>query len=139
MTNITTKLTSNFDHRKEWARNAELYQLRVSLFKKEDRLLPKLYFSKGLSFRELSQLSGLEERLVARRIRQITKSLLSDEYITIVRHKSQFSKIELEVAYDRYLLGLGYRKIAKRHDLGVRPTLRIIRKLDFWLRRKLQK
>jgi len=138
MLEIKSNTTSDYDHRKAWLRTMEQLQMRLALLKKEDRLLPRLYFYKGLSYRDLSQLFGLEERTVARRIKQITDRLMSDKYITVLRHKSQFSEIELEVAYDRYLLGLSYRKISDRHNLGGRPALGIIRKLDGWLRKKLK-
>ncbi len=116
------------DRRGSRAAEVEFIGMRLGLLKKEDRLLPELYYSKGLTFREIGQLMGVEERKVARRIRQLKDRLLGDEYIAIVRHKREFSPLELEVAYDRYILGLGYRKVAKKRGITEREAVRIIRR-----------
>jgi len=54
---------------------------------------------------------------------------LGDEYISIVRNKREFSPVELEVAYDRFILGLGYRRVAKRQGMGEREAVRVIKRL----------
>ena len=111
--------------------------MRLTLLEKNDRYLVELYVHKGLSFHELSQLSGLDERTVARQVKLLSKRLLSDNYLTIYRHKSNFTSTELAIAYDRFLLGLGCRRIAKRHKLPDRSTFKIVKKLQVWLDHKL--
>lgn len=118
---------------------AQLIQMRLPLLEKNDRYLVELYVHKGLSFHELSQLSGLDERTVARQVKRLSKRLLSDNYITIYRHQSNFTSTELTIAYDRFLLGLGYRLIAKRHKLPYRTAIKIVKKLQVWLDHKLNR
>ena len=123
-------ISAGWDRRGERAAEVEFIGMRLGLLKKEDRLLPELYYVKGLTFREIGQLTGKEERRVARRIRQLKDRLLGEEYISIVRHKGEFSPVELEVAYDRFILGMGCRKIAKRRGMTERRVLGTIKRLE---------
>ena len=129
-------ISVEWDRRGERAAEIDFIEMRLGLLKKVDRLLPELYYSKGLTFREIGQLMGVEERTVARRIRQLKDRLLGEEYISIVRCKGEFSKVELEVAYDRFILGLGYRRVAKKRGMTEREAVRIMRRLEEWGRRK---
>ncbi|MCP4710119.1 MAG: hypothetical protein GY869_15960 [Planctomycetes bacterium] len=129
MMEMLENISVGWDRRGARAAEVAFIEMRLGLLKKVDRLLPELYYSKGLTFREIGQLIGVEERKVARRIRQLKERLLGDEYISIVRRKGEFSAVELEVAYDRYILGLGYRRVAKKRGMGEREVVRIIRRL----------
>ena len=129
MMELLENISVECDRRGTRAAEVEFIEMRLGLLKKKDRLLPELHYNKGLTFREIGQLMGVEERTVARRIRQLKDRLLGDEYIAIVRHKREFSPLELEVAYDRYILGLGYRKVAKKRGITEREAVRIMRRL----------
>jgi len=122
-------ISVGWDRRGARAAEVEFIGMRLGLLKKADRLLPELYYRKGLTFREIGLLTGVEERTVARRIRVLKERLLGEEYISIVRRKGEFSEVELEVAYDHLVLGRGYRKVAKRLGMTEREVVRMIKRL----------
>ena len=92
----------------------------------------KMYLEAGSSYRQLAELTGLNEVTVARRIRSATMRLVSGEYLQCLRHRELLSSMELRVARDFYLSGLPIRAIVLRHGwtlYSVRATINKIRRL----------
>ena len=106
---------------------------RMGLLKSQDRVFLEMQVKHACTYRQLSRLSGLSEEQVSRRIKALIRRLTGHEYITIYRNKECFSETQMLVAYDRYLLGLGYRKIAGKHGLGEHPVRRILGELKAFL------
>ena len=96
-----------------------------------------LHFNNDVSFHKLAKISGLDRRIITRRANRLIHGLLADEYITVRRYCKQFSREQLDVAYDRYLLGLSYHSIAKKRHITQRAAQTILKKLDLWLKTKL--
>jgi len=132
-------LSTEIDYRTLRVRQVDLLQQRMELLKKTDRLFLDLYLNHNLCFHRIAQLAHLPDRCVAKRITRLMQRLLSEEYISIIRNKNLFKRSELEVAYDRYLLGMGYRRIAIKRNLGLRTTQRILDQLHLWLSKNLKK
>ena len=94
----------------------DLLRSRASLLSGKDRLLMMMYLQNGNTFRQMARLAGVNEASIARRIHKITKRLVDGEYITCLRNREKFTKTEMAIAKDYFLLGLSIRKIAtKRH------------------------
>jgi len=110
----------------------DLLRSRVNLLTGKDKLLMTMYLENGNSFRQMARLAGINEANIARRIHRVTKRLIDGEYITCLRSRDKFTKTEMAVAKDYFLLGLSTRKIAaKRHwsYYRVRETLKKIQRL----------
>ena len=126
-------LSVDEDIRPRWRDESEALVRRMGLLRAEDRVLLEMQVKHGCSYEQLGRLSGLSGRQVARRIRGLTRRLTAEEYVTIYRHKARFSDEELEAAYDRYLLGLGYRTIAGKRGVSKFRARRILGKLAAFL------
>ncbi len=107
--------------------------MRMDLLDQEDRLLLDLYMNHQVKASKLAQLGGISRGTVYRRINRMIQRLLADEFITIYRHKKRFRREQMEVAYDRFLLGMGERRISERRGMGRRRARRIINELEKWV------
>jgi len=115
------------------AEQIELLQWRMELLAPRDRVLLEAYYRGNLSLRKLGWLCGLSECAVAQRIEKISRRLLKKDYITILRYKKGINSQQRKVAYDHFLLGLGYRTIAGRHKLSYHIVRKTIKSLKQWL------
>jgi predicted DNA-binding protein YlxM (UPF0122 family) len=118
--------------RNECRDRIDLLRRRVYLLAGKDRLLMTMYLENGNSFRQMARLAGVNETSIARRIYKITKRLIDGEYITCLRNRNKFSKVEMDTARDYFLLGLSIKKISIKERLTyykVRQTLKKIQSL----------
>jgi predicted DNA-binding protein YlxM (UPF0122 family) len=109
---------------------ADLLRSRVSLLTGKDRLLMTMYFENGNSFRQLARLEGVNEANVARRIRRISKRLLDDKYVTCLRNRDKFTKREMAIAKDYFLMGLSQRKIASKRNYSVHHVCKTLKRIQ---------
>jgi len=116
----------------EYRDRIDLLRSRVNLLTGKDKLLMTMYLENSNSFRQMARLAGVNEVSIARRIHRLIKRLLDGEYITCLRNKDKFSKTEMAIAKDYFLLGLSMKKIAVKRRLSyyrVRETLKKIQRL----------
>jgi len=116
----------------EYRDRIDLLRSRVNLLTGKDKLLMTMYLENSNSFRQMARLAGVNETRIARRIHKVTKRLLDGEYITCLRNRKKFSKTEMAIAKDYFLLGLSMKKIAgkrRRSYYRVRETLKKIQRL----------
>jgi len=114
----------------EYRKRIDLLRSRANLLSGRDKLLMTMYLEKGNSFRQMARLAGVNETIIARRIRKVTNRLMESEYIVCLRNRDKFTKTEMAIAKDHFLIGLSMKKIAIRRHLTfyrVRETLRKIR------------
>ena len=110
----------------------DLLRSRVNLLTGKDKLLMTMYLENSNSFRQMARLAGINEANMARRIYKVTKRLIDGEYITCLKSRDKFTKTEMAIAKDYFLLGISMRKIAgKRHWTYYRvyKTLKKIQRL----------
>ncbi|MBN2377901.1 MAG: hypothetical protein JXD22_16000 [Sedimentisphaerales bacterium] len=108
--------------------------LRMDLLEQEDRLLLDLYMNHQVKASKLAQLSGMSRGTVYRRINRMIERLLGEEFITIYRCKKQFGQEQMAVAYDRFLLGMGVRRISEKRGIGRRRVRRIVEEMEDFLK-----
>ena len=107
--NISQKLSKAKNNYRD---RIDLLRSRVGLLTGKDKLLMTMYLENGNSFRQMARLVGVNEVTIARRIHKLTKRLIDGEYITCLRNRNKFTKAELDIAKDYFLLGTSIRKIA---------------------------
>ena len=84
-----------------------------------DRLLLELVYEKNTSYRQVAQLIGLSETTVSRRVRKLTKGLLSRDYQICLKNRWNLSAFQLKLARERFVLRLSYKAIARRHRISL--------------------
>jgi predicted DNA-binding protein YlxM (UPF0122 family) len=133
MKKIHTKISERtLKDKNEYRDRIDLLRSRVNLLTGKDKLLMTMYLENSNSFRQMARLAGVNESCIARRIYRLIKRLLDGEYITCLRNRNKFSKTEMAIAKDYFLLGLSMKKIAgkrRRSYYRVRETLKKIQRL----------
>lgn len=131
MKRVHTNITERMLEAKGQPREAiELLRNRINLLEGQEKVLMKMYLENGNSVRQMARLTGVNETTIARRIRRMTKRLIDGQYIECLRCRSEFTKTELAIAKDYFLMGISMRRIAANRRSTyyfVRETLKKIR------------
>jgi transposase-like protein len=136
MSKIINHISYGSDHRPAEISGLEKLQLRLYLLDGFERTLLELHINHNASYHRLSEITGKSQKYIARKLRSLIRRLQSEEYITILRHQGLFGPKILEIAYDRYLLGMSARSIAKKRNISRFKVGKMIRILKEWLREK---
>lgn len=115
--------------RNDYRSQIEILKSRIDLLAGEDKVLMTMYLKNGCSCRQMAKLAHISEANMARKIHKIAERLVNSEYITLLKNRSEFSKKELGIARDRFMLGKSMKKIAGKNNTtyyGIRETLRKI-------------
>ena len=110
----------------------DMLRQRLSMLRGEDKLLMTMYWENGNSLRQISKLAGVNRATIARRIHKLTERLMEGQYITCLRNRNRFTKREMAVANDYFMLGMSIKKIADKRNWSyyqVRQTLEKIQRL----------
>jgi len=110
----------------------DLLRSRIKLLSGRDKLLLTMYLDKGTSFRQMAQLIGVSDTIIARRIYRLIRRLTDGRYVACLRNRSRLSEAELAIAKDHFLMGLPIKKIAQKYEFteyGVDKTLEHIREI----------
>jgi predicted DNA-binding protein YlxM (UPF0122 family) len=110
----------------------ELLRSRLCMLSGEEKLLMTMYWENGISLRQISRLTGVSWVRIARRIHKLTERLMDGKYITCLRNRSRFTKREMDIAKDYFLLGISMKKIARKNRWSyyrVRKTILKIQRL----------
>ena len=121
---------SSLETKSEFRNRIEVLRSRVDLLAGRDKILMTMYLENGNSFRQMAWLTGVNEASIARRIHKITKRLIDGEYITCLRSRDKFSREELDIAKDYFLLGLSIKKIAIKRDLTYYTGRQTVKKIQ---------
>ncbi|MHC4424656.1 MAG: AsnC family protein [Planctomycetota bacterium] len=107
----------------------DLLRSRLNLLSGKDRVLMTMYVENGNSFRQIARLLGVSETSIARRIHTMTKRLMDGEYIVCLRNRGKFTKRQMDVAKDYFLMGLSMRKIAEQRCWSVYRVRQTVMKI----------
>jgi predicted DNA-binding protein YlxM (UPF0122 family) len=116
----------------------DLLRSRVELLTGKDKLLLTMYLDKGNSFRQMAQLAGVNETIIARRIRKLMKRLTDGQYVTCLGNASKFTEAQIAIAKDYFLLGLSMKRIARKRRRTyyyIRQNLKRIQEIIATIRR----
>ncbi len=111
---------------------ADLLRNRLDMLSGKDKLLMKMYWENGNSLRQISRLAGVNRATIGRRINKLTERLMEGQYITCLRNRNRFTKREMAIAKDYFMLGMSMKKIADKRNWSyyqVRQTLEKIQRL----------
>ena len=126
--------TKSFERRgtsiKQFHNRLDLLRSRVGLLVGKDKLLMKMYLDNGNSFRQMAVLSGVSATSISRRIYGLMERLIDSEYIVCVRNRRKFTKMELAVTRDYFLMTMSQKKIAKKRKISVYRVRKILKKAN---------
>lgn len=122
-------LSKEDDCRPEKRSQSDVIFSRLALLDPADRVMVEMHLLHGVSYKELGLLTGEKSQTLARRVDHCVRRLLGGQYIVVVRNRQCFSPEELAVAYDSFLLGMGYRTIAKKRGLGTGTCRGMVKRL----------
>jgi len=125
--NITQKALEAKNERRD---RIDLLRSRIHLLTGRDRLLMTMYLERGNSIRQIARVAGIDDTMMARRIRKLTKRLLDGQYITCLRNRNKFTKTEMTIAKDYFLTGLSIKTIAAEHHLTYYHTRETVRRIQ---------
>jgi predicted DNA-binding protein YlxM (UPF0122 family) len=116
--------------RSKYRDSIELLRSRLSMLSGEDKLLMTMYWKNGNSLRQIGRLAGINRLSIARRISKITKRLMEGQYITCLRNRDRFTRRQIAVAKEYYLLGLSIKAIAGKRKLSYYRVRQILNKIQ---------
>jgi predicted DNA-binding protein YlxM (UPF0122 family) len=90
----------------------DLLRSRLHLLNGKDKVLMTMYLENGSSFRQIARLAGVSDTSIARRINILTERLTDGEYITCLRNRDKFTRDQMAIAKDYFLVGLSMKEIA---------------------------
>ncbi len=94
----------------------DLLRSRLNLLNGKEKVLMTMYLENGSSFRQIARLAGVSDTSIARRIKILTERLTDGEYRTCLRNRDKFTRDQMTIAKDYFLMGVSKSKIAaKRH------------------------
>ena len=90
----------------------DLLRSRLHLLNGKEKVLMTMYLENGSSFRQIARLAGVSDTSIARRINILTERLTDGEYITCLRNRDKFTRDQMTIAKDYFLVGLSMKEIA---------------------------
>ena len=112
----------------------DLLRSRIYLLDKDDRLLMTVYLENGNNTRQISRLTGLSRKSIARRINILTTRLLVGGFITCLRNRRKFNKHQMAIAKDYFLTGLSIKKITLKRRCSRYRVTETIKKIKSLLK-----
>jgi len=123
---------NNIDNKKKNRAQIDLLRSRLYLLDKDDRLLMTVYLENGNNTCQISRLTGLSRKSIARRLNILTTRLLVGGFIPCLRNRRKFNKHQIAIAKDYFLTGLSIKKIAlkrRRSRYRVTETIKKIKSI----------
>jgi len=114
----------------EYRNRIDLLRNRLNLLTGKDKLLMTMYLEYGNSFRQMARLTGVNDTIIARRIRRLIKRLIDGEYIICLRNQNKFTKTEITIAKDYFLLGLSIKKIAAKRQMTYYRVREMVKRIQ---------
>ena len=90
----------------------DLLRSRLHLLNGREKVLMTMYLENGSSFRQIARLTGISDTSIARRINILTERLTDGEYIVCLRNREKFTRDQMTIAKDYFLVGLSMKEIA---------------------------
>ncbi|MBC8472078.1 MAG: hypothetical protein H8D56_21680 [Planctomycetes bacterium] len=119
----------NIDNKNKNRAQIDLLRSRLYLLDKDDKLLMTVYLENGNNTFQISRLTGLSRKSIARRINVLTMRLLDGRYINCLRNRRKFNKHQMAVAKDYFLTGLSIKKIALKRNRSRYHVTETIKKI----------
>jgi transposase-like protein len=125
-TGYITLTHSNRNKTLDLRSNAEQVRKRAEQLSEPDRTLVQMYLENENSFRQISQLLGVSEATVARRVKKVIKRLADPNIDSVLSKGSMLGRRQRKIARDFFLRGQTVKAIAHKYGMTYYNTRRII-------------
>lgn len=98
---------------------SDLICSRLDWLEGRDRILLEMVYDRGFSYRTVARITRMRPSSVSRRIRILANRLLSREYQICLLHRNDLSCLQMSIAREHFVLGMGRRAIARRHHISL--------------------
>jgi predicted DNA-binding protein YlxM (UPF0122 family) len=116
--------------RDEQRGRVELLVSRLGLLSGMDRLIMTMYLVNGNTFRQIAQLMGVNESNVARRIRRLIRRISDGGYMVCLRNRGRFSREEMDVAREYFLLGWSMKRISRERGMTFYRVRKMVKRIE---------
>jgi predicted DNA-binding protein YlxM (UPF0122 family) len=116
--------------RRERRGRVDLLVSRLELLSGMDKVIMTMYLVNGNSFRQIAQLMGVNESNVSRRIRRLIRRISDGGYITCLRNRGRFSREELDIAREYFLLGWSMNRIARERGMTYYRVRGMVKRIE---------
>ncbi|MHC4912024.1 MAG: sigma factor-like helix-turn-helix DNA-binding protein [Planctomycetota bacterium] len=103
---------------------------RIELLSGMDKVIMTMYLVNGNTFRQIAQLMGVNETNVSRRIRRLIRRISDGGYMTCLRNRGRFSREELDIAREYFLLGWSMKRIARERKLTFYRARKMVKRIE---------
>jgi predicted DNA-binding protein YlxM (UPF0122 family) len=131
-TGYTSLSDSGRKQRENLRRRMERVRLKAELLTEPDRTLIKMYLDNNNSFRQIANLTGVNQSTVARRFKKIMDRLCDTGIETTLKKQSRLTQKQKRVVRDYFIRGMNAKEIAHKHHLSyynVTKTINNVKKL----------
>jgi predicted DNA-binding protein YlxM (UPF0122 family) len=125
--NLPESIVRGRRQRRGWV---ELLVSRVELLSGMDKVIMTMYLVNGNTFRQIAQLMGVHETNVSRRICRLIKRISNGGYITCLRNRERFSREELDIAREYFLLGWSMNRIARERAMTYYRVRGMVKRIE---------
>ena len=108
----------------------ELLRSRINLLSGMDKVIMTMYLVNGNSFRQIAQLMGVNESNVSRRIRRLISRISDGGYMTCLRNRGRFSREELDIAREYFVLGWSMKRIARERGMTFYRVRKMVKRIE---------
>jgi predicted DNA-binding protein YlxM (UPF0122 family) len=90
-----------------------------------------MYLDKEMSFRQIALLLNIRPSSVSRRIRKISFELTQGEYISCMKKKKIFTRLQMTIAKDYFINRLSIKQIAERENTSFYHIRKLINEIRY--------
>lgn len=93
----------------------------------------KMFWRQNCSPEQIARIERVSPSAMRRRIKRLTQRILDGRYVCFIRQRERFSLEQMAMAYDIYILGMGYRGLARKYGLEVWQARKTVNQFQDWL------
>lgn len=106
---------------------------RLELLDEPEGALMRMFWEQNFSPEQMARMEGGSSSAIRRRIGRLTRRILDGRYVCFYRQQNRFGSEQMAMVYDIYILGMGYRRIARKYGLELWLARKILRGFNRWL------
>jgi DNA-directed RNA polymerase specialized sigma subunit len=125
-TGYTTLTRLNQDRTLNLRSKVEKIRKRAEQLAEPERTLVRMFLDNANSFRQISQLLGISEASVSRRVKKIIGRLSDPSIDGVLNKGDKLGRRQRKIARDFFLRGMTVKKIAHKYGMTYYNTRRII-------------
>ena len=100
---ISENSSDLFEIDNDYRQEMEIMRSRLFLLRGTDKIIMSMHIEKGISYRKIALLLGVNPTSISRRIKKIKHTLTNGIYVSCLKKQDRFTQKELSIARDYFL------------------------------------